>query len=310
MGEADRYIEYKYKKKPFILGQPGNAFMWLIAINVIFFLVLLTIKVAISVNDRSDAAFYTQVANWFQLPASLAGLAKKPWTFFSYMFSDVELLRALGNMLWLSAFGNVLQNLTGNKKLVPVYLYGGFVGALFFIIAGYLIPSNKVIISSLGLLGANASVMAVAVAATMISPGYRFFRNIRGGIPLWVLTVIYAAVDLGGVAQGPAAFPVAHLGGALAGFLFVAMLKRNTDAGEWMNKLYNWFINLFNPDKRKPQNTARERVFYNVGSKSPYTKTTNVTEQRIDEILDKINQHGYNRLTKEEKDILKRASED
>ena len=310
MGESDRYIDYRLKRKRFTLGQPDNALMWLFVINVVFFLVLLTIKVAINVNDHSNAAFYTQVANWFQLPADLVTLSQRPWTVISFMFSDVELMRALSNMLWLSAFGSVLQNLTGNKKLIPVYLYGGFAGAVFFIAAAYLIPTNKANIDSLSLLGANASVMAVAIAATMIAPNYRFFRDIRGGIPIWILTVIYVAIDLAGVAAKPAAFPLAHIGGAAAGFLFVKMLKNNMDGSEWMNSFYNWFINLFNPNKRKPKNNIKERVFYNIGSKSPYSKTTNVTEQRVDEILDKINQQGYDHLTKEEKDILKRASED
>jgi membrane associated rhomboid family serine protease len=310
MGESDRYIDYKIQKRRFTLGQPDNALIWLFAINVIFFLVLLTIKVAISVNDHSDIAFYTQVATWFQLPAGLGSLSKKPWTVIAYMFSDVELMRALSNMLWLSVFGTVLQNLTGNKKLIPVYLYGGFAGAIFFIAAAQIIPTNKVVADSLGLFGANAAVMAVAVAVTAIAPHYRFFRDIRGGIPIWVLTVIYVLIDLAGVAQNRAAFPVAHIGGACAGFLFVIMLKHNVDGSLWMNNLYHWFINLFNPNKKKPANSIKERVFYNIGSKSPYSKKTIVTEQRVDEILEKISQKGYDHLTKEEKDILKRASEE
>jgi membrane associated rhomboid family serine protease len=310
MGESDRYIDYKIKKQRFTLGQPDNALMWLFVFNVIFFLVLATIKVAVSVNDNSDAVFYSEVVNWFYLPAAVSKLANRPWTVLTFMFSDVELFRAISNMLWLWAFGGILQNLTGNKKLIPVYLYGGFAGAVFFIAASYLIPSNKVIIDSANLLGANVAVLAVAVAATMIAPNYRFFRHIRGGIPIWVLTVIYIAVDLAGVAAGPAAQAIAHIGGALGGFLFVILLKKGIDGSVWMNNLYSWFINLFNPDKNKERNSIKEKVFYNTGNRSPYKKTSNVTGQRIDEILDKINQKGYSYLTKEEKDILKRASED
>ena len=77
-----------------------------------------------------------------------------------------------------------------------------------------------------------------------------------------------------------------------------------------MSNFYSWFINMFNPDKNKERNSVKEKVFYNTGNRMPYSKTSNVTEQRIDEILDKINQKGYNYLSKEEKDILKRASED
>jgi membrane associated rhomboid family serine protease len=310
MGESDRYIDYRIKKRRFTLGQPDNALMWLFVFNVVFYLVLQTIRVAISVNDHSDAVFYSQVVNWFQLPADLVSLSKKPWTIVSFMFTDVELFRALSNMLWLSAFGSVLQNLTGNKKLIPVYIYGGLAGALFFITASYLIPSNRAIVNSMGILGANAPVMAIAVAATVIAPQYRFFRDIRGGIPIWILTVIYIAVDLAGVAAKPAAFPVAHIGGAVAGFLFVKMLKNNIDGSLWMNQLYSWFINLFNPNKKPPVNSTKERVFYNIGTRNPYNKTSYVTEQRVDEILEKISQNGYDSLTKEEKNILKRASED
>ena len=310
MGESDRFIDYKIKKQRFTLGQPDNALMWLFVLNVIFFLVLATIKVAVSVNDNSDAVFYSQVVNWFYLPADVFKLGSRPWTVLTYMFSDVEVFRAISNMLWLWAFGGILQNLTGNRKLIPVYLYGGFAGAVFFIAASYLIPTNKAIIDSANLLGANTGVIAVAVAATIIAPNYRFFRNIRGGIPVWVLTIVYIAIDLAGVAVQPAAQPIAHIGGAVAGFLFVMLLKNGMDGSTWMNNLYSWFINLFNPKKNKERNTVKEKVFYNTGNRSPYKKTSNVTEQRVDEILDKINQKGYNYLTKEEKDILKRASEE
>ena len=310
MGESDRYIDYSIKKQRFTLGNPDNALMWLFAINVVFFLILQTIRVAINVNDHSDAVFYSQVTGNFQLPANLVSLSKKPWTVISFMFSDVELMRAFSNMLWLWAFGSVLQNLTGNRKLIPVYLYGGFAAAVFFIVAGYLIPTNRAIIDSLGLLGANASVIAIAIAATAIAPNYRFFSHIRGGIPIWILTVIYIAIDVAAVAGKPAAVPIAHLAGAAAGFVFVKMLKNNMDGSEWMNNFYNWFINLFNPNKKVQKNSIKERVFYNTGTRSPYQKTSNVTEQRVDEILDKISQQGYSALTKEEKDILKRASED
>jgi len=310
MGESDRFIDYKIKKQRFTLGQPDNALMWLFVFNVIFYLVLATIKVAIAVNDNSDAVFYTQVVQWFALPADIGKLVGRPWTLISYMFSDVELFRAISNMLWLWAFGGILQNLTGNKKLIPVYLYGGFTGALFFIVATYLIPANRAILANANLLGANAAVVAVAVAATMIAPNYRFFRHIRGGIPIWILTVVYIAIDLAGVATQPAAQPIAHIGGALAGFLFVYLMQHKIDGSTWMNKLYHWFITLFDPNRRKEVHSIKEKVFYNTGNRNPYKKTSNITEQRVDEILDKISQKGYDQLTKEEKEILKRASEE
>ncbi len=310
MGESDRYIDYRIKRQRFTLGQPDNALMWLFIFNVVFFLILLTIKAAVAVNDNSDAVFYARVVNWFHLPADISKLGSRPWTFLTYMFSDVAIFRAISNILWLWAFGGILQNLTGNKKLIPVYLYGGLAGAVFFLAAANLIPAKELAINVAGLLGANPAVMAVAVAATVIAPGYRFFRHIRGGIPLWVLTIVYVAIDIAGVATNPPAYAISHIGGGLAGWLFVILLHKRIDGSAWMNNGYSWFMNLFNPNKTKVENTVKEKVFYNTGNRAPYSKTSHITEQRIDEILDKINQKGYNYLTKEEKEILKRASEE
>ncbi len=310
MGESDRYQEYRVKKQRFTLGQDGNALMGLFVLNVIFFLVLLTIKVAFSFYQRPEAVFFSDMVPWFRLPASLTRLSERPWTLLVYPFADTELFRMISNMLWVWAFGSVLQSLTGNRKLIPVYLYGAFAGALFFILANNLIPALKPQIGTAGLLGANCAVVAVAVATTLFAPGYRFFRMLGGGIPIWILTPVYLLIDYAGVATQSAAYSLAHLGGATAGALFVFFLRRGKDGSTWMNNLYDWFMNLFNPDKKKARSSVKEKIFYNTGNRDPYNKTTNITQQRVDEILDKINQKGYHFLTEEEKNILKRAAEE
>ena len=66
----------------------------------------------------------------------------------------------------------------------------------------------------------------------------------------------------------------------------------------------------FDPDKKNNSASLKEKVFYNTDGRKPYKKTANVTPQRVDEILDKINQKGYHLLTDEEKNILKRAAEE
>jgi hypothetical protein len=92
--------------------------------------------------------------------------------------------------------------------------------------------------------------------------------------------------------------------------LFIFLLRKDIDGSLWMNNFYNWLINLFNPDKKRETVNIKERVFYNTDGKKPYKKTPNITPQRVDEILDKINQKGYHLLTEEEKNILKRAAEE
>jgi hypothetical protein len=78
-----------------------------------------------------------------------------------------------------------------------------------------------------------------------------------------------------------------------------------------MSNLYDRFTNLFNPEKKpRRKNPVKQEVFYNTRGQQPFKKTTNLTQQKVDEILDKINLKGYERLTEEEKELLKRASEE
>ena len=310
MGESDRYGDYRYRRNRMVLGEDNNALMALFVINVIFFLLLFFIKVIYFYFQNAPAIYLTQVVQYFELPAQLTRLSERPWTLLTYMFTQLSIWNELSNMLWLWAFGFILQELTGNKKIIPLYIYGGLSGAAFFILASYTIPGLRVSIAGSSIMGANAATMAIAVAVTALAPGYRFFRNINRGIPIWVLTVVYILIDLVSVSTINTAYCIAHLGGALAGFLFVYLLRRGKDGSVWMNSLYDWFINLFNPEKKSAHPSIKEKVFYNAGGRQPYKKNTNITQQRVDEILDKISQQGYHLLTDEEKSILKRAAEE
>ncbi|MFN8249536.1 MAG: rhomboid family intramembrane serine protease [Ferruginibacter sp.] len=312
MGEADRYSEYKkIKRNKFTLGQDGNALVALFTLNVIFFLVLLMAQVVYFFYQQTPQLYNAQVVQWFELPSSLSKLSERPWTILTYMFSDTgqNLIRIISNMLWLWAFGYILQEMTGNDKLIPIYIYGGVLGGIVFIAANYLIPPLRILGNSTALLGANAGTMAVAMATTTLSPNHKFFTQIRGGIPIWVLMAAYLFIDLVGVASLNAAYSLSHLAGATAGFVFVLLLRKGKDGSVWMNRLYDWFINLFNPNK-KSKTPVKEKVFYNTGNRTPYSKQAIVTQQRVDEILDKINQKGFEFLTEEEKKILKKASEE
>jgi membrane associated rhomboid family serine protease len=310
MGEADRYQDYRQPRKRFLLGDDNNALVGLVTINIIFYIVLLVIEVTYGSMQGNKTTFATEALPWFQLPASLSNLVTRPWTVLTYMFTHIGIWAMLGNMLWLWTFGLIFQQLSGNKRLIPVYIYGGLAGAVIFILSANLLPASRPFTGTFWLYGANASNMALAAAATMLAPDYRFFRNIGGGIPIWVLTVVFMLIDFAGVFSNGVAFSLAHLAGAGAGFLFVYFVRKGYDGSVWMNKLYFGFMNLFDSRKQYVNKGVKEKVFYNTGDRKPYKKTSNVTQQRIDEILDKINQKGYHFLTDEEKNILKRAADE
>ena len=227
------------------------------------------------------------------------------------MFTDQQLFRFISNMFWLWSFGYILQDLTGNRKLIPIYLYGGIGGAIIYVMAHVLVPNLRAQIDSDIYTGANCSIAAVAVATTMVSPDYRIFPMISGGIPLWILTLVFLLLNFSGVAKRRHC-PLIWLMPArpVSDFYLLISLRRGRDGSIWINQFFDWFGNLFNPDKKKKPKNKKDEFYYNVSGTQPYKKIPNITQKRIDEILDKINQQGYRFLTNEEKEILKRAAEE
>ncbi|HLK28138.1 MAG TPA: rhomboid family intramembrane serine protease [Puia sp.] len=293
------------------LGQDGNALVQLIILNAVMFVILkfvYTIYLLASANVDIQA-YYKNVFNWFVLPAEIGKLSTRPWTILTYMFCDDSVFRFIGNMLWLWGFGYILQDMTGNRKLIPIYVYGGLAGAAFFIFSYYTISKLRVQIPAAHLIGANPAIMAIVVATTTVAPDYRIFPMINGGIPLWVLTLIYVLINFAGISQGDSAAYIAELGGAAIGFLFIYQIKRGKDWGLWMNNLFDWANNLFNPEKKRKIKNPKDEFYYKVAGTQPYKKIPNITQKRIDDILDKINQQGFRLLTDEEKEILKRAAD-
>jgi len=291
-------------KKRLLLGQDNNALTWLIIINSIVFVVLLFIKLIYQVSsDNGLVSFQTQIADWFALPASGSKLLTRPWTVLSYMFSHDNLWYLISSVLWLWCFGFILQELAGNNKLVPIYLYGGVVGGIIFILSANLLPNLRTDIQFLSEAGAASAVFAIAVGTTALAPDYRLFQQLNGGIPLWVLTIVYVAIDFATIGSENIAVTISHIAAGAAGFLFIKQLKKGNDLGLWMNNFANWINDLFNPEKKY----QTDQLYYKP-TRKPYQKTLQVTQQRLDEILDKINQQGYQLLTEDEKEFLKKAS--
>jgi membrane associated rhomboid family serine protease len=302
-------MEDSYRKR-MNLGQDGNALVHLIIVNAVLFVVLKFVYVIYLMTPLKPEAYFNNIFGWFILPASLGKFFTRPWTLLTYMFSDQHVFRFISNMFWLWSFGYILQDLTGNRKLAPIYIYGGITGALLFILSYYIFPRLQAQIPFASLAGANPAIMAVAVATTTIAPDYRIFPMINGGIPLWILTLVYMLVNFSSISYGDSGAYIANIGGAAMGFFFIYQMRKGKDWSLWMNNFFDWFNDLFNPNKKKMGKSPKGEFFYNVSGTQPYKKIPNITQKRIDDILDKINRQGYRFLTDEEKDILKRAAEE
>ena len=288
----------------------NNALMMLIVINVLVFILLHFLKSVYGLSGLSQELFMKNTYPWFTLPADMTKLLQRPWTLVTTMFTQLNTILLLSSLFWLWTFGYILQDLTGNRKIIPLYFYGGLAAVVVFLLSFNLVPQLKTFKDTAVMLGAAPPVMAIAIAATTVSPNYRIFPMIGGGIPLWAMTAAFVIIDFAAIGRTTGMF-LPHLASAAIGFLYARALLNGNAWGAWMNHLYDKLTNLFNPEKNIPRrNPVKQEVFYNTRGKQPFKKTTHVTQQKIDEILDKINQRGYDRLSEEEKELLKRASEE
>ena len=98
---------------------------------------------------------------------------------------------------------------------------------------------------------------------------------------------------------------IAHIGGALFGYVYAIQLKKGNDIGIWFENFIDLVINLFKPRHKKPFKKVHRTK--QAVAKQTKKKTSNEHQAKIDDILDKIGKSGYDSLTKSEKDFLFKA---
>lgn len=274
----------------------GSTLRKLIYINIAVFLILAIFSITGFLLNNQALSF--KILNLFSVPASVKALLFRPWTIFTYMFTHKDILHILFNMLWLYWFGLIFLEYLDQKKLVAVYLLGGISGALIYIISFNIFPAFSQIVTESVAIGASASVMAIVVAISVYVPDYSINLFLLGRIKIkWVALVIFiltSVMDFSVNSGGK----LAHMGGALFGYLYTVNLRRGRDLGKGINRILDFFVTLFRPRKRI-------RVTYkNPKTDYEYNKTKAEHQDRINKILDKISKGGYDSLTKEEKDLL------
>ena len=110
---------------------------------------------------------------------------------------------------------------------------------------------------------------------------------------------------------------LAHLGGALAGFLFImfdssidAPIKRSFGRRSSHSSgtgFTNPFSGIGEKIKKRYGNIENAK-YYDIDDKKENKDEDKITQAEIDKILDKISESGYQNLTEREKKILFEAS--
>jgi len=193
-----------------------NPVIVIILINLVVFIAAL---IVIKMGYRNEF-----VGN---LGLSWGTFASKPWTILTSMFLHEEFWHIFGNIITLFFFGRVVYQLVGTGKFLLLYLGGGILGNLLFLLAN----TSPIGINLLGkeiyagAIGASGAVYALAGALVVMMPNMRVAIWGILPMPLWVVILLFFVLwSLPNVIPGVAW--QAHLGGLAAGLIAGFFFRR------------------------------------------------------------------------------------
>lgn len=280
--------------------QKGSSLTRLIYFNIGIFLAIKIVFVIVVLSGYGND-FYNVLLEYLGMPADIYRFIDRPWTLFTYMFTQFGFLHLLFNLLWLYWFGSFFLDHFNHKELTGVYLTGGIAGALLYVAAYNLLPFLQPQVSYSWAIGSSASVMAIVFAVCTYLPQNRIYIFLLGPVKLIHLAVFTAIVDLLSIPSGNAGGHIAHLGGALFGCIYAVGVKKHCNGMEKIVSIVDKISKFFSPGKKVHVKYSKKTSQMNDREYNAYQKRK---DERINEILDKISRSGYESLSREEKEIL------
>jgi len=281
-----------------------NMLSKLIIINVVVWLALMILEVFFDLFNTPARDFFV---DWLAVPSSFSKLIFRPWTIFTYMFLHFDFWHILFNMLWLFWFGKIFLEYLNQRQLLATYLFGGLVGAAFYILSFNIFPKFQDAYLQSVALGASASVMAIVVGISYYVPNYKINLMFLGPVKILYIALFSIVLDVLMIRSANSGGHLAHLGGAMWGFYYIYMLKKGTDFSTILNKLPRFTFSGGNKSYKK---TKFKNVYTNERpvSDEDYNYRKKNEQESIDAILDKISKSGYESLSKAEKELLFKSS--
>lgn len=274
----------------------------LIAVNTAVFLILIVVQIITTLY--LDTETLRTIGEYIAGPPAthLEWILFRPWTLFTQMFTHIDPLHFIFNMLSLYFVSRIFTHFLGEQRLLLTYLMGGIFGYLFHVFCYSVFPLFQELPQQ-GVIGASGAIVAIFTAVAIHQPKYRvkFFGIIP--VSLIVLAILYIFIDLSRAGSADGVAHMAHLGGGIFGALSV--IKVNSP-NNFMNRFQRWLSKFKLPKlslKRKPKMKVYKGEAKNM-SDEEYNVSKKAHQDRIDAILDKISKKGYEGLTKEEKQIL------
>ena len=232
------------------------------------------------------------------LPAENSKLLSQPWSLITYMFLHIGFLHLLFNMVWLHFAGKIFLQYLNPKQLLSTYILGGASGGLIFIVAYNHIPALAIYTQNAHVLGASAAVLAIMTAIATYTPNYSVRFPFIGTVKLKHIAIFSIMLDLLSIPKGNAGGHIAHLGGALFGYLYIKQLKKGNDFSIGFTKWINNIANLFKTKSKLKTVHKRKKTDIQFNTEK------SALQKSVDIVLEKISKSGYDSLSKKEKETL------
>lgn len=270
----------------------GGMVQKLIFWNIGFFLFSLVFFYSFSVGQF-------QIPTWIALSSDLGVFVRTPWTLITFNFFHSGFLHLFFNLMVLHFSGRLFNTYFTDKQLLGIYVLGGVFSGITFVL-------SYLFIGKAGLLvGASGAIMAILIATATYAPFMLLRIPLIGIVKLWHVAFVILLIDLFQMPLDNTGGHLAHLGGALFGFIYIKLLQTGKDITKPFSALLDTFANLFKPKKKTPFKKVHRNTTKNVVNSSISNK--DFAQKQIDDILDKISKSGYDSLSKEEKEFLFKA---
>ena len=275
-----------------VWNKKDSGLVKIIIINVIIFLSIGIIKIFLQIGGLES--LYIKFLNSLMLPANLRDFIFQPWSIITYFFLHINFSHILWNMLFLYWFGKIIHDNIGNNALISLYILGGIIGGLLYMAIYNIIPYYGNQINQSLMLGASAGVFSVVIGSATLIPNYTFNLLFIGPIRIKYIALFYVASSFFDITGNNSGGEIAHLGGALIGYLYIKQLQNGNNMGDPIIKILNFF------HKPKTNKSKNDYSYQNINKE--------ISQDDIDKILDKISESGYSSLSKSEKEKLFNAS--
>ncbi len=277
----------------------GSVLHKLIYINVgVFLSIHIGVIILVLTNQIDRNQSIDILLRYLAVPSDLSLLIRRPWTIFTYMFTHGFLWHIVFNLLVLYWFGRYFIEEFGIKKVLGVYIFGGLAGAILFVAFYNIFPFFENDRPLSAATGASASVMAIVIAVAVAAPNRRMHLVLIGPVKIIYLAlalfIISTILDFTDNTGGK----IAHIGGALTGYLFAFYYRRGKDITRGFDRTVENFGTLFK--KREKMKVTYKRS----ADDFEYNQEKADEQKEIDRILDKISKAGYDSLSKSEKEKL------